>query len=49
MIAIIAMLIGLVMLMSGRGGIRVGEQIGLVIVVFIVLAMLFGFAVSRAL
>ncbi len=49
MVAIIAMLIGVVMLMSGREGIRVGEQIGFVIVVFLVLAILFGYAVSRAL
>jgi hypothetical protein len=43
------MLIGLVMLMSGRGGVRAGERIGLVIVGFVVLMALFALAVNRAL
>lgn len=47
----IIILIGIVMLMAGPGrkGIRAGEQIGLVIVGFLVLAILFGLVVARTL
>ena len=47
--ALILMLIGVVMLMSGRGAIRTGERIGLVIVGFLVLVGLFALVVNRAL
>jgi len=43
------LLIGLVMVMSGKKGIRAGEQIGLVILGFLVLAALMALVVNRAL
>ena len=49
LIAIILMLVGLVMLMSGRGGGRTGGQIGLVIIGFLLLMGLFAVVVDRAL
>jgi hypothetical protein len=49
LIAYIVMLVGVVMLMAGRGGARTGEQIGFVLLGFFILAMLFGLVVSRAL
>jgi hypothetical protein len=47
----ILILLGLVVLMAGPGrrGIRTGEQIGIVIIGFIVLAVLFAFVVNRSL
>ena len=48
-VALILMLIGVVMLMSGRDAIRTGERIGLVIVGFLLLAGLFALVVNRAL
>jgi NADH:ubiquinone oxidoreductase subunit 6 (subunit J) len=47
----ILILLGFVILMAGPGrrGIRTGEQIGLVILGFIVLAALFAFVVNRSL
>ena len=48
-VAIILMLIGVVMLMAGRGGVRTGEQIGLVILGFLVLMGIFALVVNRAL
>jgi hypothetical protein len=49
LIASIAILLGIVVLMGGRGGVRTAEQIGFVVLGFIVLALLFGLVVSRAL
>lgn len=49
LIAMILMLIGVVMLFAGRGGVRIGEQIGLIILGLIVLTLLFGLVVNRAL
>jgi len=49
LIASIAILIGVVMLMAGRGGIRTAEQIGFVVLGFLVLSLIFGLVVSRAL
>lgn len=49
LVASIAMLLGIVMLMAGRGGVRTAEQIGFVVLGFLVLALLFGLVVSRAL
>lgn len=45
----IIILVGLVMLMAGRGGVKVGEQIGLVILGLLILAALFALVVNRAL
>ena len=45
----IIVLLALVMLMAGPGRFKVGEQIGLVILGFLVLMGLFALAVNRAL
>ena len=42
-------LVGIVMLMAGRGAIKVGEQIGFVIVGFLLLAALFALVINRTL
>ena len=49
LIAMILMLIGVVMLFAGKGGVRIGEQIGLIILGLMVLALVFGLVVNRAL
>ena len=49
LIAMILMLIGVVMLMSGRGALQTGRQIGLVILGFLVLMGVFALVVNRAL
>ena len=48
-IGIILMLVGLVMLMSGRAAFRTGREIGLVIVGFLILMGAFAIVVNRAL
>lgn len=45
----ILVLVALVMLMAGSNRIKVGEQIGLVILGFLILMGLFALAVNRAL
>ena len=49
LIAMILMLIGVVMLMSGHGALQTGRQIGLVILGFLVLMGVFALVMNRAL